>query len=194
MHIPTLNRQVFTDPSWLHWAITIPLLAASLAGQTWAIPAAMVLCAGVGIGFLARLRQLRPYPVQVRIVYLGLLALGTVPGMFWVHWVQLAGTTLVVTTGYCPLIRMLSLAPFNRDEPLTASLAWRTFVTQRSVGGLLVWASESSSESQSELSAAACCSLDSAACCSLDSASASPMRSTANLQPEIEDCSHAPIH
>ena len=34
---PALNRHVFTDFSWWHWTLTIPLLAAHLAGYRWAL-------------------------------------------------------------------------------------------------------------------------------------------------------------
>lgn len=42
--------------------------------------------------------------------------------MIWVHWVQVIGTTAMVTAGYCLLARLLRLAPFNRTDPLTWSL------------------------------------------------------------------------
>lgn len=142
---PTLNREVFTDASWWHWATTIPLLAAHLVGYPWALPATMVLCAAVGVYFLIRIGQLRPYPVQVRFAYLGLLAAGTLPGFGWIHWVQIAGTTAMVTVGYCPLIRALSLLPPNRSEPLTPSFVWQTFVKEPCVGGVAKWPLKSSS-------------------------------------------------
>ena len=48
MSRPTLDRRVVIDVSWWHWALTIPLLAAHLTGSTWAIAAAMGLCAAAG--------------------------------------------------------------------------------------------------------------------------------------------------
>ena len=146
MFRPIIDRNVFTDVSWWHWAITIPLLSAGLIGCTWAIALAAALCAAVGSYLLYRLRQIRPYPVQVRIAYLGLLAIGTLPWMQWIHWVQLCGTTAMATVGYCPLIRMLSLIPVNRNEPLTASLMWYVFARQPCVGGLVNWRAELPSE------------------------------------------------
>jgi hypothetical protein len=134
-----IDRNVFTDASWWHWLLTIPLLVVSLAGYSWAIVATMVLCAVAAGYFLLRLRRLQPFPVQVRIAYLGLLAVGTLPWMQWIHWVQLAGTTAMVTVGYCPLMRMLHLAPFNRAEPLTGSLIWRIFFQEPCGGGLVCW-------------------------------------------------------
>jgi hypothetical protein len=136
---PRIDRHVLRDASWWHWATTLPLLVAALAGYRWAIVAAMVWCGVMGIYFYVRLRQLRPFPVQVRIAYLGLLAIGTLPWMKWIHLMQLIGTTTMVTTGYCPLIRLMSLTPINRTDPLTLSLMWRTLFQEPCVGGLIDW-------------------------------------------------------
>jgi hypothetical protein len=146
-----LNRRAVTDLSWWQWALTVPVLVAQLAGYARALPIAMVLCAAAGVYFWFRLRQVRPYPVQVRIAYLGLLAVGALPAMQWIHWVQLCGTTAMVTVGYCPLIRLLSLLPWNRTERFSFTLAWRVFFRQPCAGGMVCWPTASTS-----LSAAAC--------------------------------------
>jgi hypothetical protein len=99
----------------------------------------MVLCAVMVTYFFVRLQQLRPFPVQVRFAYLGLLAAGTLPWMKWIHLLQLGGTTTMVTIGYCPLIRLLRLMPMNRTELLTRSLIWRVLVLEPCVGGLIDW-------------------------------------------------------
>jgi hypothetical protein len=147
-----IRWNVLKDVSWWHWVLTIPLLAAHLAGVPWAIVAAMVLCAAAGSYFYLRLKQLRPYPVQVRIAYLGLLALGTVPGMHWLYWIPLVGTTVMVTTGYCPLIRTLSLAGWNRTEPFQWSLVWQAFFREPCAGGLLQWTTPTSLSTTSSCS------------------------------------------
>jgi hypothetical protein len=151
MFRPIIDHKVFTDVSWWHWAITIPLMAGYLAGYYWALALAAVLCIAVGTCFLYHLRQIRPYPVQVRIAYVGLLGIGTLPWMQWIPWMQLFGTTAMVTIGYCPLIRMLSLMPPNRTEPLTALLVWRVFARKRCTGGIIKWQADSPS------AAMACC-------------------------------------
>ena len=103
----------------------------------------MLLCAVAAVYYFMHVRQLRPFPVQVRLAYLALLAAGALPWMQWIHWVQLAGTTAMVTVGYCPLIRMLSLASRNRTEPLTPSFLWRVFFRQPCTGGLVRWSADS---------------------------------------------------
>lgn len=133
----TIDKQVWRDSSWWHWTLTIPLLVVNLAGHRWGVIAATGLCAVAGCYYWHRLRQLKPYPVQVRIAYPVWSALGLLPGMRWMLWIQLCGTTAMVAVGYCPLIRFLSILPPNRTEPLTAALVWRAFVKQPCAGGLI---------------------------------------------------------
>jgi hypothetical protein len=136
MHRAILDPRVLADSSWWHWAVTAPLLAAHLLGVQGAIAAALALCAGMAVYYLFRVRRWRPLPVQVRVAYLGWLLAGLLPGMGWMHYVALAGTTAMVTVGYCPLARMLGLLRFNRSEPFTARLVWRQVVAAPA-GGLV---------------------------------------------------------
>ncbi|HKB06056.1 MAG TPA: hypothetical protein VKD90_27930 [Gemmataceae bacterium] len=130
-----LDPRVLADPSWWHWAATVPLLAAHLSGYVGAIQATLALCAAMAAYFLARVRRWRPLPVQVRLAYFGWLSVGLLPGMGWMHVVALAGTTAMVVVGYCPLARMVGLLWFNRSEPLSAGLVWRQVVAAPA-GGL----------------------------------------------------------
>lgn len=125
-----LDRLVLLDISRWHWALTIPLLAAHLAGVSGMALSAIILCGAVAAYFLVRLRRLRTYPVQIRLAYLGLLLVGMLPWMGWIHWIQLAGTTAMVNLGYFPFARTLSLAPFNREVPVAPSLLWHTFLLE----------------------------------------------------------------
>jgi hypothetical protein len=95
----------------------------------WAIEAALLLCAAMALYYLLRLRRLRPFPVQVRLAYLGWLLVGLLPAMHWMHYVALVGTTAMVTVGYCPLARVLSLLWFNRTEPLRLPLLQRVLLS-----------------------------------------------------------------
>jgi hypothetical protein len=123
---------------WWYWLATVPLLAASLIGE-WqpAIPMAQVLTAGQAIHFLIRTQSARSFPVQVRLAYLGLLTAGLWPPLRVLHWIQLAGTSSMVLVGYCPLARCLSLLPWNRAQPLTASLLRKTFLSPPVRGSIL---------------------------------------------------------
>jgi hypothetical protein len=152
-----IDARVLADPSWWHWALTVPLLAAHLAAVPKALAAAMVLCGIVGLFFFARLGSVRLMPVQVRLAYLALLALGLAPGMGWLHWVQLVGTSAMVTFGYCPLVRLLTLLPWNRGEPLSSGFL-KALAFAPAAGGLWRWRSLAA-----ETSAACSCSLAAAA-------------------------------
>jgi hypothetical protein len=120
--------------------LTVPLVAAHLAGAPAAIAAAMALCGIVGLFFFARLGSVRPMPVQVRLAYLALLALGLAPGMGWLQWVQLVGTSAMVTFGYCPLVRLLTLLPWNRRESLSSGFL-KALAFAPAAGGLWRWQS-----------------------------------------------------
>ncbi len=117
------------DLGWWYWVLTVGLLGAGLFGLSVAIWLAMALCI-VQIGHIVRLtRDVIAFPVQVRVAYLGLLFAGLWGPLQWIHWMQLAGTTARVLAGYCLLARALSLAPWNRRQPLTLGLLRRTFLS-----------------------------------------------------------------
>ena len=181
MSKPTFNHQALTDLSWWHWAITIPLVACHLLGHAWAMPAVMLLSGIMAIYFYTRIRQIRPYPVQVRIAYVVWSAIGLLPYMHWMHWVQFFGTTAMVAVGYCPLIRMISLLSWNRSQPFTLALVWQTFVREPVADGLLTW--------PTEMPATVCCSLPSAntpLACALPSSKKTPIVSTVlTKQPNV---------
>src|SRR5918997_154367 len=118
------------DVKWWYWLATGVLLAAYLvAGLRAAIFAAIALTAVQLVHFAARERELAAFPVQVRAAYLGLLTIGLLPPLAFIHWVQLVGTWAMVLVGYCPLARMLSLLPWNRRQPLSVALVRRTFLS-----------------------------------------------------------------
>jgi hypothetical protein len=137
-----IDHRVFSEPSWWHWAATVPLLVAHVIGVRGALAAAMLLCAAFALTFWLKLCSVHAMPVQVRLVYLAILAVGLLPYMAWLHWVQIAGTSAVVSFGYCPLVRMLTLLPPNRAEPLTRSYLTRLAVAPAN-GGLWLWPAES---------------------------------------------------
>ncbi|MGH7258520.1 MAG: hypothetical protein ACREIM_09075 [Nitrospiraceae bacterium] len=70
--------------------------------------------------------------MQIRVTYLLLLAIGLWTPLQWIHMVQLVGTLARVLFGYCLLARSLSLAPWNRIDPLSAALVRHTFFSIKS--------------------------------------------------------------
>ena len=122
-------------------------------GVRGALAVAIMICLLMaGYGWI-RLHGIRPMPVQVRLAYLALLLLGTLPGCSWIHWMQLFGTSAMALAGYCPLVRMLKLLPWNRSVPLSRAFA-KSLVLGPASGGLFYW-----SRAGTRVSAACSCSV-----------------------------------
>jgi hypothetical protein len=118
------------DLGWWYWFLTLCLLGTGIFGWPAGINLAILLCV-VQIGHVIWLtRDVTAFPVQVRVAYLAMLVAGLWGESFqWIHWMQLAGTTARVLVGYCLLARTLSLAPWNRRQPVSLALIQRTFLS-----------------------------------------------------------------
>lgn len=119
-----------SNKAWWYWLVTDVLLAGWLAGCVTCFWLAVLICIVQSIHFAWHRGSITAFPVQVRLAYLALLAIGLWPPLSFVHWIQLVGTSAVVVWDYCFLARSLSLLPWNRSEPLTAGLVLRTFFTR----------------------------------------------------------------
>ena len=122
---------------WWYWLVTDCLLIGSLAGWFWGIYPVIALTVIQTVHYFIRDRYITAFPVQVRLGYLLLLVLGMYPPLGFIHWVQFAGTTAVVTVGYCPLARIIVLMPWNRSRPLTFALVRETIVAPPVAGSVL---------------------------------------------------------
>ncbi len=126
----------FPDLAWWYWAAMILALAAEPI-----VPAAGLAAIGLGVAqwihFHARTGRIGALPVQVRLVFLGLLVAGLWPPLLFVHWLQLAGTLARVAFDYCVLARTLALMPWNRVQPLTLGLVRQAYFTPPTQGGIL---------------------------------------------------------
>jgi hypothetical protein len=111
-----------------YWLATGLALGAGVAGVAWALPAAIALTAIQCVHFRAMGHAWGSLPVQVRVVFLGLLFAGLWPPLAFIHVLQCIGTWTNVLVDYCPLARLLSLMPWYRHEPLTwESVGWTLF-------------------------------------------------------------------
>jgi len=117
------------DWTWWAWTLTAILLTIGLLGNPEAYVAAMALTGLQGLVMIVREKNVFVFPVELRIAYLLLLFLCFVPGMRWLYWLPTVGTFALVIFGYCLMARMLSLLPWNRQEPLSADLIRRTFMS-----------------------------------------------------------------
>ncbi len=127
----------YKEISWWYWAITSLLLVAGLAGHFEAFQLATALSAVQIVHFRLREGNFAAFPVQVRIAYTLLLAVSLWEPLRWLFWVPAIGTPAQVLFGYCTLARCLSLLPWNRREPFTWNLVWRTFTAPPVRGNIL---------------------------------------------------------
>lgn len=127
----------YKQVSWWYWAVTSVLLIFGLAGRFEAFYLAAGLSAVQIVHFRLREGRFMAFPVQVRVAYTGLLLLALWGPMNWLFWVPGIGTPAQVLFGYCTLARCLSLLPWNRREPLSWGLVWRTFASPPVKGNIL---------------------------------------------------------
>lgn len=127
----------YREISWWYWAVTSVLLIAGLAGWGAAFGLAAGLSAVQIFHFRWREGRFAAFPVQVRIAYTAILLLALWEPMRWLFWIPAIGTPAQVLFGYCTLARCLSLMPWNRVEPLTWRLVWRTFLSPPTKGSIL---------------------------------------------------------
>lgn len=128
---------LYREVAWWYWLASVTLLIAFLAGQGGALGLALGLTVVQVAHFRLREESFAAFPVQVRIAYAAILALGLWEPTRWVIWIPTIGTAAQVLFGYCPLARMLSLLPWNRKERLSLALVRRTFVSRPVRGSVL---------------------------------------------------------
>lgn len=129
----------FRRIGWWYWLGTAPLLSWGLMGNPIGFVLAIALTVVQLAHFIVRERRLDAFPVQLRIGYLLLLLLALPGPMQWLYWLPGIGTWAQVLFGYCLLARVLSLLPWNRQQPLGARLVIRTLFS-RPVRGSVVQA------------------------------------------------------
>jgi len=133
-----LIRDIYKEFGWWFWLFTVPFLILHVTGL-WdlAIYVAILLTAVQFAYYLYRDKNLLSFPVQVRVSYILLLISGLFPPLFFIHWLQVLGTSAVVLAGYCPLARTLSLLPLNRSVPLSWAYVTRAFFSRPVPGSIL---------------------------------------------------------
>lgn len=120
------------------WAVTAPLLALGIGGIAWGPIVAIGLCAASTLFYVAKLRSVSAYRVQVRLGFLAVLGLALLPGLGLLLWLPAVGTSAQVLFGYCPMARFLDTMPWNRREPVTAAAVLGIVTRPPGDEGLLV--------------------------------------------------------
>ena len=122
---------------WLYWFITDLFLGVGLLYQSEFLYAAMLTVVIHSIHFMIWSPHIASFPMQVRIGYLALLVIGQLPYCRWINWIQLIGTTALLTVDYCPLARILSLMPWNRVQPLSFNYFKRAVLSMPVNGSII---------------------------------------------------------
>jgi len=125
------------DLFWWYWLSTIPFLMVGLLGEQQGLKVVAILSCFQICHLFAREKSLFAFPVQVRIAYLAWFSMGLLPYMEWMLWIQLAGTSLSVLLDYCPMARLLALAPWNRRQSLSWRLIMNTIFSRPVKGSIL---------------------------------------------------------
>ncbi len=123
--------------SWWYWLVTVCLLTAGLAGWGNGFLWAIALTAFQVIHFAIRERSITAFPVQVRFGYLLLLLIALPAPLQLLYWVPVIGTWAQILFGYCTMARLVSLLPWNREQPFSVALAKRTFLSAPVRGNIL---------------------------------------------------------
>lgn len=97
------------DSQWWHFAAIAVFLAAGLGGVAGAREAALATAGFLAVTGLMSRTGSKSFRALVQFTYLGLMALSFLPGLGFIAWIQMAGTFVLVLTGYCPLARVLLL-------------------------------------------------------------------------------------
>lgn len=128
---------VHRDLGWWYWLATDVLLLGVVAGYQTSILAVIALILVQALHYRWREGAFSAFPVQVRIGYLLWFIAGLWGPLAPMLWIQLAGTTAMVTVDYCPMARLMALMPWNCSWPLSLRFVWRTFVSAPVRGSVL---------------------------------------------------------
>lgn len=123
--------------SWWYWLVTVVLLTAGVSGWQSGFVFAIALTMFQLVHFIIREGCISAFPVQVRLGYLLLLLVALPASLQLIYWIPTIGTWAQVLFGYCTMARLVSLLPWNRDEPLTWHLLRRTFFAAPVPGNIM---------------------------------------------------------
>ncbi len=126
---------------WIYWFVTDVCLALGLMLWPELLYVTMLVVVLHSVQFYIKSPYVFSFPMQVRLGYLGLLMLGQLPYCSWINWVQLVGTTALLSVDYCPLARMLSLMPWNRHQVLSWSFVRRAIFSMPVSGSIIQYVS-----------------------------------------------------
>lgn len=120
---------------WILWFVTWLLLLAGLVDRVFYDVVVWFTAAHLLLVLALNRFKLMAYPVQVRLVYVLWVLVGTyVPHMTFLMYIATVGLIGNLFFGYCTLARMMYLVPWNREERFSLDLVARVFTTPRTEG------------------------------------------------------------
>ena len=120
----------YKDIGWWYWLATAGLLSYGVAGYQIGFMLAIGLTVFQLIHFIIREKSFSVFSVQVRFWYLMLLIVALPEQLQLIFWIPTIGTWAQLMFGYCTMARLVSLFPWNRNEPFTVSLISKTFFSR----------------------------------------------------------------
>jgi hypothetical protein len=127
----------YKELSWWYWLVTACLLTAGVAGYQIGFLLAIGLTVFQLIHFMIREHSITAFPVQVRFWYLMLLLVSLPEPLRIIYWVPTVGTWAQLIFGYCTMARCVSLLPWNRKQPFSIDLLWKTFISRPVAGNIM---------------------------------------------------------
>jgi hypothetical protein len=120
----------YKDISWWYWLFTACLLTYGVAVNPAGFTFAIGLTIFQTIHFIIRDRSITAFPIQVRFWYLILLVIALPKPMQLLYWIPTVGTWAQIIFGYCTMARLVSLFPWNSNEPFTLTRVKKTFISR----------------------------------------------------------------
>lgn len=129
--------------TWWYWLVSaICVSFGVLFGNSFGFYLLIVLCFAQLVHFGIEDKTFLSFTVQLRVAMLGLSILFYWEPLRALYWIPFFGLWANVLLGYCLLARLVSLAPWNRKEPLTVNLVKRTIFSPPVKGCILDAASK----------------------------------------------------
>lgn len=120
----------YKDLGWWYWLVTAGFLTYGVAGNPVGFMLAIGLTVFQLIHYIIREQSISVFSVQVRFWYLMLLIVALPVPMQLIFWIPTIGTWAQIIFGYCTMARLVSLFPWNRNEPFTIALLGKTFFSR----------------------------------------------------------------
>ena len=122
------------DQSWWYWRACAVLLTYGLLWNPLGYCFAGILSIVHLVHYIWREKSLTAFTVQVRVLYLAILAAAAPEVMRPLYLLSFLGTWTVVLYGYCALARILSLMPWNRRWRMSRERFWTTITAPPDAG------------------------------------------------------------